>query len=216
MITNKDKGGKKIVASGKIINEEIVKETKSITIKPNTLLKSIIVAKTPNVLETRAGEKENTISCVFKTIKTSKEDFKKKLLEQREGTSGLSVKLKTESDSDNKIKRLFKENQDEVTRLHESRVMSKGIEEEKERMTSWLQEEIIGNETSKEEYGKKVILQRHDNIESFIKLKTSFFLGNKVKLISKERQNEITRLNESRVCSETILELVNTTFQHKN
>ena len=76
-------------------------------------------------------------------------------MKQSDKTSELSVTLKTESDSDNKIKRLFKENQDEVTRLHESRVMSKGIEEEKERMISWLQEDIIRNETSKEEYGKK-------------------------------------------------------------
>ena len=121
-ITNNDKGGKKIVASGKIIDKEIVKETKSITIKPNTLLKSIIVAKTPNVLETRAGEKENTISClneVFTTIETSKEDFTKQLLEKRDKTYKISVKSKTEIDSGNKIKILFKKNQVEILRLNE-------------------------------------------------------------------------------------------------
>ena len=83
-------------------------------------------------------------------------------------------------------------------------------------MKSWLQEDIIGNETSQEVYGKQVILQIHENTESSIKLKTKSDLGNKLKVLSKERQNESTRLNESRVFSETILKLINTTFQHKN
>ena len=60
-----------------------------------------------------------------------------------------------------------------------------------------------------EEYGKQVILQRHENNKS------SIVLGNKAKVLSKEKQNEITRFNEPRVFSETILERVNTTFQHK-
>ena len=117
MITNNDKGGKKIVTSGKIIDEEIVKDTKIITTQQNTLRKSVIEAKLPNALETRAEERESTISCLIKTIKTSKENFKKQLLEQREGTSGLRVKLKTEIDSGTKRKILIKENQNEVIRL---------------------------------------------------------------------------------------------------
>ena len=36
MITNDEKGDKEIVASGKIIDEEIIKDTKKITIKQNT------------------------------------------------------------------------------------------------------------------------------------------------------------------------------------
>ena len=70
---------KQIVASGKIIDEDIVKNTQNITIKTNTLRKSIIVDKALNILETRMEEKENTISYLFKTIKTSKEDFKKEI-----------------------------------------------------------------------------------------------------------------------------------------
>ena len=54
MITNNDKRGKKIVASEKIIDEEFLKDTKTITIKQNTLRTSI-VDRAPNVLETRAG-----------------------------------------------------------------------------------------------------------------------------------------------------------------
>ena len=87
MITNTDKEDKKIVASGKIIDEEIGKDIKHITIKQNTLRTSIVVDKTANVLETRVEEKENTISFLFKRIETSKENSNKQLLEQREGTS---------------------------------------------------------------------------------------------------------------------------------
>ena len=61
MITNDDKGVKEIVASGKTIDEEIVKDTKNITIEQNTLRTSIIVDKAPNVLKNRVVEKENTI-----------------------------------------------------------------------------------------------------------------------------------------------------------
>ena len=210
MITNNDKGGKKIVTSGNIFDAEIVKDTKSITLRKNKLSKSVIEAKIPNALETRAVEKESTILGLLKTMKTSKEDFKKQLLEQREGTSGLKVKLKMEIDSGTKRKILIKENKNEVTRLQESAVMSKSIEKEKGIMRSWLKEDIIGNETSQEEYEKQVILQRHENTDS------SIVLGNKTKVLSKEKQNEITRLNESRVFSEIILERVNTTFQHKH
>ena len=53
-------------------------------------------------------------------------------------------------------------------------------------------------------------MQRNENNES------SIVLGNKAKVLSKEKQNEITRLNETRVLSEHILERVNTKFQHKH
>ena len=158
MITNNDKGCKKIITSGKIFEAEIIKDTKSITFRQTKLSKSVIEAKTPTALETWAVGKESTISCLVKTIQTSKKDFNKQLLEQREGKSGLRVKLKTEIDSITKRKIEIKDNQNEVTRLQESEVMSKIIEEEKERTRSWLTEDIIGNEASQEKYGKQVIL----------------------------------------------------------
>ena len=68
---------------------------------------------------------------MFKTIKTSKEDFKKQLLEQREGTSKMSLKLNSQMESSKNIKIIYKENHDEITRVNESRFMSKGIEEKK-------------------------------------------------------------------------------------
>merc|ERR1712161_57815 len=156
-------------------------------------------------LGARAGENERTISCLkedIKELETSKEDFYKQLLEQRDETGELTVKLKTEIDSGNKLKKLLKENQDEITRLNESGIMSKVIEEEKERTISFLKEDIKGLETSKEGFGKQVLLQRHETTELSVKLKMEIDSGNELKILSKERQDEITRLNESRELSE--------------
>ena len=72
--------------------------------------------------------KESTILGLLKTMKTSKEDFKKQLLEQREGTSGMSLNLKSQMESSKNIKIIYKKNHDEITRVNESRFMSKGIE----------------------------------------------------------------------------------------
>ena len=64
MITNNNNEGEEIVSSKNIIDKEIVKDAKIITIKQNTLRTSIIVDKSPNVVESRAKEKESTISCL--------------------------------------------------------------------------------------------------------------------------------------------------------
>ena len=88
------------------------------------------------LLESRVVKKKSTMSCVnevFTTIKTSKEDFTKQLLEKRDKTYKISVKSKTEIDSGNKIQKLSKENQDNITKLNESGIMPKVIEEEKRR-----------------------------------------------------------------------------------
>ena len=82
--------------------------------------------------ETRAGKKKRTISCLNKvctTIKTSKEECNKQLLEQREENQKLNVKLKTDNYSGTKIKILDKEHQGEHTRVKESESRSKSIEE---------------------------------------------------------------------------------------
>merc|ERR1712238_296568 len=152
------------------------------------------------LLEARAGEKESTITCLkedIKTLEISKEDFNKQLLEQRDETAELTVKLKTEIDSGNKLKILSKKNQDEITRLNESEVMSKVMEEEKERMILCLKEDIKGLETSEEGFGKQVLLQRNETTELSVKLKMEIDSGNKLKVLSKERQDEIARLSES-------------------
>ena len=69
------------------------------------------------MLDTRERERESTISCLKKDIKkieTSKEDLNTHLLEKRDKTSELSVTLQTKINSGNKLKRLSKENQDEI------------------------------------------------------------------------------------------------------
>merc|ERR1712238_606516 len=63
---------------------------------------------------------------------------------------------------------------------------------------SFLTEDIKGLETSKEGFGKQVLLQRHETTELSVKLKMEIDSGNELKILSKERQDEITRLNESR------------------
>ena len=53
---------------------------------------------------------------------------------------------------------------------------------------------------------EKVLLQRHETTELPIQLTVEIDSGNKLKVLSKERQDKITRLNESRELSETIAE----------
>ena len=142
----------------------------------------------------------------IKGLETSKEGFGKQVLLQRDETGELTVKLKAEIDSGNKLKKLLKEDQDEITRLNESGIMSKVIEEEKERTISFLKEDIKGLETSKEGFGKQVLLQRHKTTELSVKLKIEIDSDNELKILSKERQDEITRLNESRELSEIMAE----------
>ena len=52
----------------------------------------------------------------------------------------------------------------------------------------------------------EVLLQRHDTTELSVKLKMKIDSGNELKILSKERQDEITRLNESRELSEIMAE----------
>ena len=74
------------------------------------------------------------------TSETSKENFNKQMIEKRNEISELSVRLKMEIESGNKIKSLSKENKDDITELKESGNMQKVIEEEKERMISYWKE----------------------------------------------------------------------------
>ena len=137
------------------------------------------------------------ISCLKQAIKvfeTSKEGSGKQILSQRYETNELSAKLKIKIDLGNKLKVLSKERQNEITRLKESRVLSETIAEEKERIISCLKVNNKELETSKEVFNKQLLHQRDDATELYVTLKTEINSGNKL----------------------NILELVNTTFQHKN
>ena len=70
-------------------------------------------------------------------------------------------------------------------------------------MISCLKEDIKGYETSKEDSGKQILLKRYETNELSIKLKMKIDLDNKLKVFSKE---ESTKLNESRMSSESIAE----------
>ena len=80
--------------------------------------------------EIMAEEKERNILCLkinIKELEISKEVFNKQLLQQKDETTELSVKLKTEIDSSNKLKILSKKNQDTITRLNELREISEAM-----------------------------------------------------------------------------------------
>ena len=49
-------------------------------------------------------------------------------------------------------------------------------------------------------------MQKHENTKLYVNLKIEIYSGNKLKVLLNERQDEITRLNESRKLSETIAE----------
>merc|ERR1712161_85201 len=155
-----------------------------------------------DLLEASAGENENELICSTQTIsrlkedinelETSKEVFDKHLLHQRDETGELTLKLRAEIESGNKLKILSKERQDEITRLNESRELLETIAEEKERKISCLKEDIKELETSKEGFGKQLLQQRDETAKITLNLKTEIDLSNKVKMLSKENQDEIT------------------------
>merc|ERR1712238_52118 len=129
-------------------------------------------------------------------LETSKEVFDKHLLHQRDETGELTLKLRAEIESGNKLKILSKERQDEITRLNESGESLETIAEEKERKISCLKEDIKELETSKEGFGKQLLQQRDETAKISLNLKTEIDLSNKVKTLSKERQDEIKMLYE--------------------
>merc|ERR1712238_187619 len=158
------------------------------------------------LLEARAGENENelicntqTISCLKEDIKefeTSKEVLVKQLIQQRDETSELTLKLNTVIESGNKLRILSTENQGEIIRLNESRDLLEASIGEKESTISCLKEDIKELETSKEGFGKQLQQQRDEATELSLKLKTEIDSGKKLKIVSKKRQDEIKTLSE--------------------
>ena len=89
-----------------------------------------------------------------KSIKTSKESFEKQLLQQKDETGELTLKLKSETELGMKQKTLSKENQDKIIRLNELRKSLGSRAGENERTISYLKEDIKALETSKEDFDK--------------------------------------------------------------
>ena len=85
---------------------------------------------------------------------------------------------------------MSKENQDEITRLNESGIMSKFIEEEKKRMISWLKEDIKGLE---HQVGKS---SRYSNNNIWVNY---IYNINENNVVHKDKitiQGEVTSINE--------------------
>ena len=95
-------------------------------------------------------------------------------------------------------------------REHDIENINEKNEDENDKVT--INDDVVNiNEGDEENNEENEIsgVDRNENKES------SIVLGNKAKVLSKVKQNDITRLNETRVLSEQILEKVNTKFQHK-
>ena len=164
--------------------------------------------------ETMTEEKEITISCLKEDVKElgiSQKGFEKQLQQQRDESTELSVKLNMEIDSSNKVKILSKERQDEIKMLYEmvELLEARARENENElicstQTISCLKEDIKALEKSKEVFDKHLLHQRDETGEITLKLRAEIESANELKILSKENQDKITRLNESRDLSETI------------
>merc|ERR1712161_165595 len=139
----------------------------------------------------------------IKELETSKEGFGKQLQQQRDETTELSLKLKTEINSGKKLKIVSKKRQDEIKTLSEivELLEARAGENENElicntQTISCLKEDIKELETSKEGFGKQLQQQRDETTESSLKLKTEIDSGKKLKIVSKKRQDEIMTLSE--------------------
>merc|ERR1711957_973540 len=146
------------------------------------------------------------------SIQSSKKDFERQLLQQRDETTELTVKLNTEIKASNKLKILSKTRQNEITRLNESVEMTKAMVGEKENEINctkktilYLEKDVKKLETSNEVFNKQLLQQRDETTELSVKLKTEIDSSNKLKILSKVNQDEITRLNELKEISEAMI-----------
>ena len=89
------------------------------------------------------------------------------------------------------------ENQDEITRADELRELLVARTVEKKSTISCVNKEITTIETSKEDFHKKTLEKRNEISELIVRLKTEIESGNKIKVLSKEKQDDITNLKDS-------------------
>ena len=125
----------------------------------------------------------------IKCIKTFKENFENKLLQQSDEIIELTEKLKRETELVMKLKISSKENQDEITRLDKLRKLLETRAEEKESTISCMKEDIKAIEILKEDFNKQLLEQTN-------KLKTEIDSGNKLKILLRKIKDEISRLNK--------------------
>ena len=156
---------------------------------------------------TKVNCSTQTISCLkddTKSIKISKESFESKLLQQRDESNELNVKIKSETKLGIKEKIISIDNQDEVLRSNDIREWLKTRTREKESTISWFEEDITAIHLSKEGFRKKLLAQREKTGKLTVTLKMDIDSGNNLQILLKENQDEIKKWNESGVISKDI------------
>ena len=109
------------------------------------------------------------------------------------------MKYKTELGEKQTI--LSIENKDEVLTFNELRELLKSRAEKKERIISYLEEDITALPQSKKYSRKQLLAQKEETGELTIILKADIASGNNLKILLTKNQDKITRLIESRVRS---------------
>ena len=130
---------------------------------------------------TKVNCSTQTISCLkddTKSIKIAKESFENKLLQQREDSIELNIKMKYKTELGEKQTILSTENKDEVLRFNELRELLKSRAKKKERTISYLEEDITALPQLKEYSRKQLLAQRDKTGELTIILKADIASGN--------------------------------------
>ena len=150
-----------------------------------------------------------TILCLKEDIKPvtkSKERVKKQCIQQIDEINNIKLKLNKDTESGTKQKIASKENQDDIKRSNEIRMLPEINAGKKKGTISCLNEVCTTIKTSKKECNKKLLEQREENQKLNVKLKTDNYSGTKIKILDKEYQGEHTRVKESESRSKSIEE----------
>ena len=133
--------------------------------------------------------------CLQKDIKPVtklKKIFKKQSIQQINKTKNLNVTVNNENKSGMKQKIESKVNQVDITRLNKLQKLLDNSDRKKKRTEFYTTTEI-----SKEDFTTQLLEMSDETYKTSVKLKKAIHSDNKIKLLYKENQNEITRVNES-------------------
>ena len=156
---------------------------------------TVIVNETYKLIcssQTRTCLKED-----IKYITISKESFEKQFIQQRDETNNLNVKLNTDNKSGMQQKMVSKENQDDITRAEELRELLEARAGENKSTISCVNKDIPTIKTSKEDFNKQILEKRNETSKLSERLKTEIESKNELKRLSKDNQDDITKLKES-------------------
>ena len=141
-----------------------------------------------------------TILCLNEDIKystTSKEGLEKQFIQQRDDTNKSNAQLNNETELGMKQTTASIETQDELTRAEKLREVLEARAGEKKGTLSYVNKEIKTIDKSKEDLHKQILEKRNETSELSVRLKTEIESKNKVQRLSKENQDNITKLKAS-------------------